>query len=117
MKALIILNDPPYGSERSYNGLRLAHALKKNAPEAEITIFLMADAVLCAKAGQKTPEGFYNIEKMLRRVIGSGGRVLLCGTCMDARGIGEAEVTDGAARSTMDALSAATLEADKVMVF
>lgn len=117
MKIVIILNDPPYGSERSYNGLRLAHSLKKNAPEAEITVFLMADAALCAKAGQKTPEGFYNIEKMVHRVIGSGGRVLLCGTCMDARGIADTDLTDGAARSTMDALSAATLEADKVMVF
>lgn len=117
MKALIILNDPPYGTERSYNGLRLAHALKKNAPETEITVFLMADAVLCAKGGQKTPEGFYNIEKMVHRVVGSGGRVLLCGTCMDARGIAEIELTDGATRSTMDALSTATLEADKVMVF
>lgn len=117
MNILLILNDPPYGTERSYNGLRLAHALKKDAPSAQITIFLMADAVLCAKAGQKTPEGFYNIERMLRRVIGSGGRVLLCGTCLDARGISEAEVMDGAGRSTMDALSAATLEADRVLVF
>lgn len=117
MKIVIVLNDPPYGSERSYNGLRLAQALKKNAPEAELTLFLMADAVLCAKAGQKTPEGFYNIEKMVHRVVGSGGRVLLCGTCMDARGLGDAELTEGANRSTMDALSVATLEANRVMVF
>lgn len=48
MKVTIILNDPPYGTERSYNGLRLAHSLKKNASDAEITVFLMADAVLCA---------------------------------------------------------------------
>lgn len=117
MKVVIILNDPPYGTERSYNGLRLAHSLRKNAPDAELTVFLMADAVLCAKAGQKTPEGFYNIEKMAHRVIGGGGRVLLCGTCMDARGITEMELIEGAIRSTMDALSAATLEADKVLVF
>ncbi|CAA7614368.1 DsrE/DsrF/TusD sulfur relay family protein [Magnetospirillum sp. UT-4] len=117
MKIVIILNDPPYGTERSYNGLRLAHSLKKNAPEAEITVFLMADAVLCAKAGQKTPEGFYNIEKMVHRVTGSGGRMLLCGTCMDARGIAAGDLTEGAARSGMDALSAAILDADKVMVF
>lgn len=117
MNILIILNDPPYGTERSYNGLRLAHSLKKNAPDSRITIFLMADAVLCAKAGQKTPEGFYNVERMLRRVIGGGGQILLCGTCMDSRGLTEAEMMEGASRSTMDALSAATLEADKVVVF
>lgn len=117
MKILLILNDPPYGTERSYNGLRLAHALKKNAPESQITLFLMADAVLCAKAGQKTPEGFYNVERMLRRVLGSGGQVLICGTCLDARGITDAELVDGAGRSTMDALASATLHADRVLVF
>lgn len=87
MKHLLILNDPPYGTERSYNALRLAIALPKHDPEAEITVFLMADAVVCAKAGQKTPEGFYNLERMLGRVLSAKGRVLLCGTCMDARGL------------------------------
>ncbi|HYM32831.1 MAG TPA: DsrE family protein [Candidatus Cybelea sp.] len=118
MKMLFILNDPPYGTERSYNGLRMAHALGKNAGSAEITIFLMADAVLCAKRGQKPPEGFYNLERMLKRVLsGTANKVLLCGTCMDARGMTEAELTDGAHRSTMDELAQATLAADKVLVF
>lgn len=117
MKTLVILNDPPYGTERSYNGLRLAHALLKNDAQAEVTVFLMADAVLCAKAGQKTPEGFYNIERMLKRVTLGKGSVLLSGTCMDARGLAEAEIVAGARRSTMDALAAATIAADKVLVF
>ncbi len=117
MKILLILNEAPYGSERSYNGLRLAHGLHKADPEAEITVFLMADAVGCARAGQKTPEGFYNIERMVRRVLEAKGSVLLCGTCMDARGLAESEVTPGARRSTMDELSRATLAADKVVVF
>ncbi|NHQ75991.1 hypothetical protein HAT86_16210 [Roseovarius gahaiensis] len=117
MKHLILLNDPPYGTERSFNGLRMAHALAKHDAEAEITVFLMADAALCAKAGQKTPDGFYNIERMLRRVLSAGGRVLICGTCMDARGLTEGEMMDGAERSTMDELAQATLSADKVLVF
>ena len=117
MKSLFILNDPPYGTERCYNGLRLAHALLKNDPQAEVTVFLMADAVLCAKAGQKTPDGYYNVERMLKRVTAGRGNVLLCGTCMDARGLTDAELTAGARRSTMDELAAATLAADKVMVF
>ena len=54
---LIILNDPPYGTERSYNGLRLAKAVGKEG--AHVTVFLMADAVACAKQGQKVPQGFY----------------------------------------------------------
>lgn len=117
MKHLIILNDPPYGTERSFNGLRMAHALAKHDPEGEVIVFLMADAVACAKSGQKTPDGFYNIERMLRRVLSARGRVLMCGTCMDARGLAADDMLEGAARSTMDELAAATLAADKVLVF
>jgi uncharacterized protein involved in oxidation of intracellular sulfur len=117
MRTLLILNDPPYGTERSYNALRLAHALRKNDPGGELKVFLMADAVLCAKRGQKTPEGFYNIERMLNRVLAAYGEVLLCGTCMDARGLAEAEIAEGARRSTMDELSQAAIAADKVLVF
>jgi uncharacterized protein involved in oxidation of intracellular sulfur len=117
MKALFIINDPPYGTERVYNALRLAHALAKHDTANEVTVFLMADAVLAAKARQKTPDGFYNVERMLKRVLASKGRVLLCGTCMDARGIDQSELTEGAQRSTMDELAAATVTADKVLVF
>jgi uncharacterized protein involved in oxidation of intracellular sulfur len=117
MRTLLILNDPPYGTERSYNALRLAHALSKNDPGGAVQVFLMADAVLCAKRGQKTPEGFYNVERMVRRVLAAQGEVLLCGTCMDARGLGEAEIAEGARRSTMDELAQAAVTADKVLVF
>jgi uncharacterized protein involved in oxidation of intracellular sulfur len=115
MKSLFIINDPPYGTERVYNALRLAHA-NKDSP-MEVTVFRMADAVLAAKGAQKTPEGFYNVERMFNRVLAAKGRVLLCGTCMDARGIGETELMEGARRSTMDELAAATIHADKVLVF
>ena len=115
MKILFILNDPPYGSERGYNALRLASALIKR--EAGIAVFLIADAVIGAKAGQKTPEGYYSIERMLKRVLAGKGQVLLCSTCMDARGLTDAEIMPGAKRSSMDALAAAVLEADKVLVF
>lgn len=117
MKHLLILNDPPYGTERSFNGLRMAHALAKNDPEAEIVVFLMADAVVCAKAGQKTPDGYYNLERMLGRVLSARGSVLMCGTCMDARGLRAEDMVEGAARSTMDELAQATLTADRVLVF
>ena len=117
MKTLFILNDPPYGTERCYNALRLAHTLLEEEPEAEITVFLMADAVIAARKGQKTPDGYYNLERMLKRVVLSKGRVLLCGTCMDARGMTEGDLVDGAVRSTMDELATYTANADKVLVF
>lgn len=117
MRTLLILNDPPYGSERTYNGLRLAHALLKLEPAGGITVFLMADAVVAARKGQKTPDGYYNMERMLKRVLGGDGAVLLCGTCMDARGMLAEDVMDGARRSTMDELAAETAAADRVLVF
>ena len=114
---LFILNDPPYGTERCYNGLRLAITLTKADPTGKVTVFLMADAVLAAKAGQKPPDGYYNTERMLKRVLAGKGDVLLCGTCMDARGISEAEIVPAARRSTIDELAQATLAADTVLVF
>ena len=87
MKTLFILNQAPYGTEHCYNALRLAGALLKRDEDAGVTVFLMADAVHAAKAGQTTPEGYYNIERMLKRVLAGNGQVLLCGTCMDARGL------------------------------
>lgn len=117
MKTLLILNDPPYGTERSYNALRLALTLLKKDPETEVTVFLMADAVAAARKGQKTPDGYYNIERMLKGVVVGKANVLLCGSCMDARGMTEDDLVDGARRSTMNELAAATLAADKVLVF
>lgn len=116
MHALLILNDPPYGTERTYNGLRLGLALAKT-PEARVTVFLMADAVGAAKKGQKTPDGYYNTERMMKRLAMAPHRVLLCGSCMDARGLTESELVENAVRSTMDELAQETLAADKTLVF
>lgn len=114
MKSLLILNDPPYGTERSYNGLRLAKALGSKG--AEVTVFLMADAVACAKAGQKVPQGYYNLELMVKSVA-RNGQVLLCGTCMDARALSDDDLVAGARRSTMEELAERTLAAERVIVF
>ena len=114
MKTLLILNDPPYGTERSFNGLRLAKAL--SGKETDVTVFLMADAVTCAKAGQKVPQGYYNLELMVKSVARKG-EVLLCGTCMDARALTDDELVEGARRSTMDELAERTLTAEQVLVF
>ena len=116
MKTLFILNDAPYGSERSYNGLRLAGSLSKAEGE-EVKMFLIGDAAACAKAGQKVPEGFYNIQVMLGRVVRNNGQVGVCGTCMDARGIAESELLEGTHKSTLAELTTWTQWADKVIVF
>ena len=117
MHVLLILNDPPYGTERCYNGLRLALALNKSDPAITVTVFLMADAVTAAKSGQKTPDGYYNVERMLKGILAGKGDILLCGTCMEARGLGDAEMLAGARRSNMAELASITASANKVLVF
>lgn len=117
MKVLFILNDPPYGTERCYNALRLSHVLLKQNAETEVTVFLLGDAVVGGRRGQKTPEGYYNVERMLKRVLVGRGHVLLWGTCMAVRRMSDDEIAEGATRSTMNELAQATASADKVLVF
>jgi uncharacterized protein involved in oxidation of intracellular sulfur len=116
MRHLLILNDPPYGTERSYNGLRLANALAKH-DQADVRVFLMGDAVACAIGGQKTPNGYYNLERLLTAAVGHGTEVGCCGSCMDARGVDDARLVDGARRSSLDELADWTVAADQVIVF
>lgn len=112
---LFILNDAPYGNERAYNALRLAAALA-GKDDLQVRMFLMADAVTCAKSGQKVPEGYYNIQLMLGKIVRKG-EVALCGTCMDARGLRADEIIEGAQRGTLAQLADWTVAADKVLVF
>lgn len=117
MTTLFILNDPPYGTERVYNGLRLAANLQRLDEDHDVVVFLMGDAASAAQGGHKVPDGFYNVNKMLGNVVRRNGRILVCGTCMDARGLTEEELVPGAKRSTLDELTQETLAADKVLVF
>jgi uncharacterized protein involved in oxidation of intracellular sulfur len=116
MKILFILNDAPYGTERSYNGLRLAGALASRE-ENQIKIFLIGDAASCSKAGQKLPQGHYNIEVMLKGVVRNKGEIGVCGTCIDARGMVEDGMVEGTKRSTLVELGDWTIWADKVITF
>jgi len=68
---LVIINDSPYGNERPFNALRLALNLVRR-PETHVRVFLIGDGVNCAIAGQKTPEGYYNVERMLKSLAHRG---------------------------------------------
>lgn len=116
MNTLFILNDPAYGTERSYNGLRLAHALLKREGES-VRVFLIGDGVTCAKKGQKTPNGYYNLESMIKGIVNRGGEIAVCGSCIDARGIAADDLADGAARGSMEQLAGWTADAGRVLVF
>lgn len=116
MKALMIINGSAYGLDSTYNAVRLAASMSKREG-VEVTVFLMGDGVTVAMANQKTPDGYYKLDRMLSVVTRHGGVVACCGTCMEARGISDEMLIEGAARSTMEALTDATLAADKVLVF
>ncbi len=65
-----ILNHAPYGTEKSYNALRIALALlKKKEP---VRIFMLDDGIFNAVKGQKTPDGYYNIERMMNSLVRRG---------------------------------------------
>ena len=116
-KVLVVVNDPPYGTERAYNALRLALNLKKKQEAIDLRIFLVGDGTSCAKKGQSVPSGFYNLELMLRQIVKRGGVVGVCSTCMDARGIEDGELIEGTRRSSLDERTEWTLGADQVLVF
>jgi uncharacterized protein involved in oxidation of intracellular sulfur len=113
---LMIINGAAYGADATYNAVRLAASTAKR-DEVSLQVFLMGDGVTVAMAGQKTPDGYYNLDKMLSVVSRHGGQIGCCGTCMDARGLTQTMLVQGAARSTMDELTDWTLAADKVLVF
>lgn len=117
MSILFILNDAPYGSEKAYNALRLANQVKKDSPTDEVRVFLMADAVFCALPNQKTPDGYYNIERLIKGLTAKGCSVKLCGTCLDARGLTDLKLIDGAARSNLVELSELVISSEKVLSF
>ena len=116
-KILILINDAPYGTEKAYNGLRLAMQIQKDYEGTDLCVFLMADAVTCALPDQNTPNGYYNIERMLKAVIMKKGKVKLCGSCAEARGIKGLNLIEGAELSTMKELTQWTIESDQVITF
>ena len=96
--------------------MRLAISLAKQA-DVELRVFLMADAAACAKAGQVTPNGYYNIERMLKSLATKNVALGACGSCMDARGLRPEDLIQGAHKSSMEELTEWTVWADKVIVF
>lgn len=116
MNALMIINGSAYGLDSTYNAVRLAASIAKR-DGVTMTVFLMGDGVTAAMGNQKTPDGYYKLDRMLGTVTRNGGAILCCGTCMDARGIAEDTLIEGARRSTMEELTDHTLAADKVLVF
>ncbi len=117
MLLTIIVNDSPYGIEKPWNAFRLASTSSTEEIGMNVRLFLMGDSVSSAKKGQKTPDGYYNMEKMLMALVRKGVDVKVCGTCINARGLKEEELVDGVERGTMKILATWIKESDRVVSF
>jgi uncharacterized protein involved in oxidation of intracellular sulfur len=117
MKVLFIINDAPYGSEKAYNALRIANQLNKEYLDADVRIFLLADGTNCAIANQTTPNGYYNIERMLKLSLNKGTKVKICGSCAEARGLKNTPLVEGAEISSLAELTNWVVDSDKVLTF
>lgn len=115
MKFLFVMHDPPYGTERTYNGVRWARQMIDAGGGNEVRGFMFGDAVVATADGQKVPNGYYNLGRMIRSFTAKGGVVGNCGTCMDARGLAADGLVDGSHRSSMAELAEWTTWADRVI--
>src|ERR1035441_8850607 len=97
MEYLLVLNDSPYGSQRTYNALRLAGALAKGATMA-VSIFLLGDGVVSGLRMQSPADASYNVQEMLRLLAAQGVSIGACRTCLEARGIDDASLVAGIKR-------------------
>lgn len=117
-KILFVVNDAPYGTEKAYNAFRLAmNIIKYHGEKVEIKIFLLADAVYCALPNQVTPQGYYNIERMIKYIVKRGGEIKACGVCSESRGIDKLQFQEGIKLSNMEEFAGWTVECDKVLTF
>lgn len=77
----------------------------------------MAGSVICAFANQITPNGYYNVERMLKLALKKGAKVKICGSCVEARGLKTTQLIEGKEISTMTELTNWVVSSDKVLVF
>jgi uncharacterized protein involved in oxidation of intracellular sulfur len=113
----IIVNDPPYGTERVWNALRLASSLVSTTIGMNVNVFLLGDAVTAAKKGQNTPEGYYNLEQMLNDLVKKGVQISACGTCVQARGLNKDDLIGGVNIGSMLGLARWMKESQNALSF
>ena len=116
MNLTIIVNDSAYGIEKPWNALRLASTAATEL-EMGVKVFLMGDSVVAAKRGQKTPNGYYNMEKMLRALIKRGVEMKVCGNCIKIRGLDPSELVEGVEEGSMKILAEWIRDSDRVVSF
>jgi uncharacterized protein involved in oxidation of intracellular sulfur len=116
VKVLVICEGPAYGDERTYNGLRLATSIAKR-DDTDVRVFLIGDGVSAAVAGQKVPDGYYRLDRMVIAAGEHDADIGCCATCLDARAISDDQLQAPAHRATLEDLSDWVLWADKTVTF
>lgn len=99
MKILVILQGTAFCDARFYNGLRLAGHIATRS-DVTLRIFCFGAAIGCAVAVRKQPGGPDNVDRMLMAAADRGAEIVLCGDCLDARGITETMLITAARRSS-----------------
>ena len=113
---LIVVNAAPYGSERALSALRIALTLSQRDEKSVVRLFFMSDGVGVAVANQQTAEK-QTLEIMLKEIAANGAQVLLCKTCVAARGLEGVRWVDGVGIGTLNDLADWTLSADTTLCF
>jgi uncharacterized protein involved in oxidation of intracellular sulfur len=116
-KILIIINAPPYGSERCLSALRLASALAgREGERPELRVFLMSDATVLGLPNQVDGTGS-GLQAMVESLVSQGVPIKLCRTCALARGLAELPLIPGTSIGTLPELAEWTIAADQVITF
>ena len=117
MNTLIIFNRSPYdGTDVAWNGLRLAEQLRQL--DLEVRIFLMNDSVDLARDASKPPEGYFDLQEMLKDLIAKNVAVKVCGTCKARCGIHKGKpYFEGTQEAKITELADWVKQADRIITF
>ncbi|MCE3278092.1 MAG: DsrE family protein [Bacteroidetes bacterium] len=117
MKALFIINEAPSGNEKIYNALRTARQLQKDFQDCEIRMYLLADGVFCTLPNKGMPAGVYNISQMMTDFITAGGKVKMCTSCGESRGLKEMKLLESMEWGNLKDLTSWIADSDKILTY
>jgi uncharacterized protein involved in oxidation of intracellular sulfur len=117
MKVLFIINEAPSGNEKIYNALRTARQLQKDFEKCEIRIYLLADGVFCALPNEGKPANIYNISQMVKDCISAGGKIKMCTSCGESRGLREMKLLDSVEWGNLKDLTTWIADSDKILTY
>ncbi len=112
----IVIQNAPYKSDnKAWHALRFAGAAL--VEDMTVRLHLLDNGVEVGQKNQQVPEGFVNLEELLKELMEYGIEVRACGTALDHCAIDEDAMIDGVERGSMKALAAWVKTSDNVMTF